>query len=91
VEPGQVVTGLPLNEQLRAARLRVGLSVAEVARRANTSRAAIHAYESGTVSPSLDTAQRILAAMGYALTVSPLATPGAALRHGTPAHRSGPR
>lgn len=60
----------PLNEQLRDARRGAGLSISELARRSGTSRAAIHAYEAGTVSPSLATAQRVLSAMGYTLTVS---------------------
>jgi len=62
----------PLNEQLRAARLAIGLSIAEVARRSHTSRAAITTYENGTVSPSLDTAQRVLATMGYTLSINAL-------------------
>ncbi len=41
----------------------------ELARRSGTSRAAIHSYETGTVSPSLHTTQRILTAIGYTLTV----------------------
>lgn len=65
----------PLNEQLRAARIAAGLSVAEVARRSSTSRAAIHTYETGAVSPSLETAQRVLATMGRTLTVSRTAAP----------------
>lgn len=65
----------PLSEQLRTAREKAGLSVSEVARRARTSRSAIHAYESGEVSPSLATAQRVLAAAGHELVVVP-AVPG---------------
>ena len=68
--PAVVVSPPPLNEQLRAARVAAGLSIAEVARRSKTSRAAIHTYENGTVSPSLATAQRVLAAMGCTLTVA---------------------
>lgn len=63
--------GAPLNEQLRAARKAAGLSITEVARRAGTSRAAIHSYETGGVSPSIKTAQRVLAACGHVLTVVP--------------------
>ncbi|MGV8846077.1 helix-turn-helix domain-containing protein [Tessaracoccus sp.] len=63
----------PLNEQIRSARTSAGLSVSEVARRARTSRAAVHAYETGEVSPSLETAQRVLAASGCTLTVQPAA------------------
>lgn len=68
-EPGRLVSQPPLSEQLRTARQTAGLSISELARRSGTSRAAIHAYEAGTVSPSLDTAQRILAAMGHTLTI----------------------
>lgn len=60
----------PLGVQMRTARQRVGMSIAEVARRAHTSRSAIHAYESGSISPSLDTAQRILCCLGYELTIA---------------------
>lgn len=60
----------PLSVQMRTARHRVGMSIAEVARRAHTSRSAIHAYESGSVSPSLDTAQRILSCLGCELSIA---------------------
>jgi transcriptional regulator with XRE-family HTH domain len=52
---------------MRHARIAAGLSVAEAARRAGTSRAAIHSYESGQVSPSLATFERIVAYYGYEL------------------------
>lgn len=71
----------PLNQQLREARRTAGLSISELARRSGTSRAAIHAYEAGTVSPSLETTQRILAAMGYTLTVTPLQPADAVVAH----------
>lgn len=66
----------PLSEQLRSARLAAGLSIAELARRAKTSRAAITTYETGSVSPSLDTAQRVLAATGHTLVIIPGETDG---------------
>lgn len=72
----------PLNEQLRAARETAGLSISEAARRAGTSRAAIHAYESGEVSPSLTTAERVLAACGHALSVVPAPRPAGTSRGG---------
>ena len=53
-----------------------GLSISEVARRAGTSRAAISSYESGVVSPSLETAQRVLATLGCTLVVNPLGPNG---------------
>lgn len=49
------------------AREAVGLSKADLAARAGTSRPTLSAYEHGRVSPSLDTAERILAAAGYRL------------------------
>lgn len=60
----------PLSFQMRTARQRAGMSIAAVARRAHTSRSAIHAYESGNISPSLDTAQRILACLGCELSIA---------------------
>ncbi len=59
-----------LAEQLRIARRLAGLSIAETARRAGTSRAAIHSYESGQVSPTLVTASRILSVYGCSLRVA---------------------
>lgn len=59
---------------LRAARVGAGLTISEAARRARTSRAAIHAYETGTVSPTLETAERVLAAYGCRFVVAPRGT-----------------
>ena len=73
-EQERVMPRPPLNEQLRAARQQAGLNVSETARRAHASRATIYAYESGDVSPSLETAQRVLAVSGYELLVVPSAT-----------------
>lgn len=50
------------------------MSVAELARRAGTSRPTVSAYEHGRVSPSLDTLERLLAATGNELTVTPVPT-----------------
>lgn len=66
------MSGAPMNEQLRAARQASSLSVSQVARLASTSRSAIYAYESGQVSPSLETAERILACCGHELAVRPV-------------------
>jgi transcriptional regulator with XRE-family HTH domain len=57
---------------LRMARLEAGLTQDEVARRAHTSRPTLSAYEQGRKSPSLDTAQRLLAATGHELEAVPL-------------------
>ncbi len=49
---------------VRGARERAGLTQGELARRAGTSRPTVSAYEAGRKSPSLATAQRLLAALG---------------------------
>ncbi|MGD8418267.1 MAG: helix-turn-helix transcriptional regulator [Pseudomonadales bacterium] len=58
---------------LREARQAAGLSLREAARRAGTSHATLHAYETGAKSPSIATFLRILDACGYAVdfTLSP--------------------
>ena len=50
---------------IRIARERSGLSKRELARRAGTSPAAIVKYESGQMSPTVDTLNRILAVAGW--------------------------
>ena len=56
---------------LRSARVAAGLSVSALARKAETSRAAVHAYELGERDPGITTALRVLRACGYTLTVVP--------------------
>ncbi len=56
---------------LSRAREAAGLSKADLAERAGTSRPTLSAYEHGRVSPTLDTAERILAAAGYRLVTTP--------------------
>lgn len=51
-------------ETLRTARVDAGLSVSELARNTCTSRAAISDYEAGVKTPRVDTAERILNALG---------------------------
>lgn len=51
-----------------------GLSQEDLARRAHTSRTAVSAYENGHKSPSLSTAERLLAEAGYELDARPLVT-----------------
>lgn len=58
-------------EVLAYAREAAGLSQAELASRARTSRTALSAYEHGRKSPTLQTAVRIVAAAGFDLTLSP--------------------
>ena len=47
------------------------MSIAELARRAGTSRPTVSAYEHGRVSPTIDTLERLLAATGNQLTIAP--------------------
>lgn len=53
------------------AREAAGLSKADLAQRAGTSRPTLSAYEHGRVSPRLDTVERILAAAGFRLVTTP--------------------
>ena len=61
-------------EVVRTARRRAGLSVAELARRSGTSRAAISAYEKGVKAPGADTLERILGVAGFTLAIEPKIT-----------------
>lgn len=56
---------------LREARIRAGLSQAELARRGGTSRTTLSAYEQGRKVPSAVTLARLLAAAGVELTAVP--------------------
>jgi len=56
---------------LERARRRAGLSRAELARRARTSRPTLTAYERGTKSPTLTTAERIIDAAGFEIELVP--------------------
>jgi transcriptional regulator with XRE-family HTH domain len=58
---------------LTLARERAGLSKAELARRAATSREAVSAYEHGAKSPTLDTFDRLVQAAGFELALRPIA------------------
>jgi transcriptional regulator with XRE-family HTH domain len=55
---------------ISTARIEAGFSVAELARRAGTSRPTVSAYEHGRVSPTLDTLERLLAATGNELALA---------------------
>jgi transcriptional regulator with XRE-family HTH domain len=57
---------------IEEARLEAGLSGAELARRAGTSRPTLAAYEHGPKSPTLETAARVLAAAGFRLDIVPV-------------------
>jgi transcriptional regulator with XRE-family HTH domain len=66
-----VLSNTPIAEALRAAREGAGLSISTLARSAHTSRAAIHAYETGTRDPNVATALRLLQACGYTMGIIP--------------------
>lgn len=59
------------NTLIPDARRRAGLSQGEVSRRAGTSRPTLSAYEHGRVSPTLDTLERIMHAVGHELVARP--------------------
>jgi transcriptional regulator with XRE-family HTH domain len=59
---------------LETARVARGLTQAAVARRAGTSQPTLSAYERGTRSPTLAVAERILATLGYDLSLQPRVT-----------------
>lgn len=67
-----VVFGGAVLNLLVQARRRAGLSRAELARRAATSRPTLSAYEHGRVSPTIDTFERILVAAGHRLIAVPV-------------------
>lgn len=51
-------------------RRRSGLGLRELARRAGTSHAALHAYETGAKQPRVDTVARVAGAAGFTLEVN---------------------
>jgi transcriptional regulator with XRE-family HTH domain len=55
---------------LRNARSQAGLSLRELARRAGTSHATVHAYEKGTKTPSTEIFFKVLRACDYAVDVT---------------------
>ncbi len=54
---------------IHAVRRRSGLGLRELARRAGTSHATLHAYERGDKEPRVDTVERIARAAGFAVEV----------------------
>lgn len=52
---------------IRSARVRAGLSMRELARRAGTSHATLSRYESGAIEPSFAVVERLVAACGLEL------------------------
>lgn len=61
--------GIAVGTALRTARTNAGLSVADLARRASTSRSAVHAYETGGREPGVATAIRLFHCCGRSLAV----------------------
>jgi len=61
-----------MSHLLADARRASGLTQSEVARRAGTSRPTVSAYEHGHRNPTLDTVERLLAANGQALSLTPV-------------------
>jgi transcriptional regulator with XRE-family HTH domain len=55
---------------IRRARRRSGLTLRALARRAGTSHSALAAYESGRVTPTVDTFERIVRAAGFTVTAT---------------------
>jgi transcriptional regulator with XRE-family HTH domain len=55
---------------LRRARLRAGLTLRELAARAETSHSALAAYESARVTPNVETFDRVLSAAGFTASLS---------------------
>jgi transcriptional regulator with XRE-family HTH domain len=70
-DPVTILNDTPIAEALRQAREQAGLSVSTLARSAHTSRAAIHAYETGAREPNVATALRLLQACGYTIGIMP--------------------
>ena len=69
--PISILSDTPIAEALRQARQQARLSVSTLARSAQTSRAAIHAYETGAREPNVATALRLLRACGYTIGIMP--------------------
>jgi len=59
-------------------RRRSGLGLRELARRAGTSHATVHAYEHGAKDPRVDTVARLAVAAGYDLEIALAVRPDAA-------------
>lgn len=57
-------------QAIQDVRRRSGLGLRELARRAGTSHATLHAYERGTKEPRLDTVLRLAEAAGFTLELS---------------------
>ncbi len=69
----------PAADLIHATRVEVGITQAELARRAGTSQAAIARYESGVSSPAVSTLERVMQAMGHKLELNSSSAPVADL------------
>ncbi len=65
IEQGLIEQGLIEQGLIEQARTAAGLTQAELARRAGTSRSTLSAYENGRKSPTLSTAERLLSEAGF--------------------------
>lgn len=73
--PGPRTTPETTAALLRRLRLQSGRSQAELAVAAATSQSAVARYETGVVTPSLDTLHRLLLALGHRLRLEAVAVP----------------
>jgi transcriptional regulator with XRE-family HTH domain len=63
-----MLLGVVSGDLLREARLRAGLTQAELAERARTARSQVSRYERGEVLPSLETLRRLIRECGFQLS-----------------------
>lgn len=73
--PKRYASAVDVPAELRAARLRAGLSQTELGRRAGTSQATVSQYESGTKRPGIDTFLRLIEAANGEVRVGPATRP----------------
>ncbi len=59
-----------INLAIKTARQQSGLTLRELALRANTSHSALAAYESGSKVPNVETLERVINAAGFAIDIS---------------------
>lgn len=65
-------------ELIREARMLAGLTMAELAERAGTSKPTVSRYENGLVDPGAETLSRLLRACGQELRAQPVGLPSSA-------------
>jgi HTH-type transcriptional regulator / antitoxin HipB len=81
----RTLTAIMVGSAVRAARKRIGMSQAELARKAGTSQPSIARLEQGRVSPTVISLERIARALQSELVVDfePLSVPSDARSHGS--------